>query len=230
MSLPAVAQVNAVRKSGRFAWVEFRTLQAAQAAMLLDGGSLGTATINVSASKTPMYTAGWRAQVGCAAGTQKQTSKFKTKLQNSVEFSKFKNMQNFIAKFKQNSRPRKSEEWRGLSFVQCCTFGECAFATHSRMLHLLGTFCIVCNTSVSAVEQDQGAERSMLARRSFETSLLAARRPHGAVPPGGRKRGDLEGLGAVRDQQPDPPGAEMDRNRCTNQLMALSNSRVCTRL
>ncbi len=63
----AVAQVNAVRKSGRFAWVEFQTLQAAQTAMSLDGESLGTGTMKVSASKTPIHTAGWRAQVGLAA-------------------------------------------------------------------------------------------------------------------------------------------------------------------
>ncbi|BDA45908.1 probable polyadenylate-binding protein-interacting protein 8 at N-terminal half [Coccomyxa sp. Obi] len=57
-----VGEVNAVRKSGRFAWVEFQTLQAAQTAMSLDGESLGTGTMKVSASKTPIHTAGWRAQ------------------------------------------------------------------------------------------------------------------------------------------------------------------------
>ncbi len=57
------SQVNAVRKSGRFAWVEFATLQAAQTAMSLDGESLGSGTMKVSASKTPIHTAGWRAQV-----------------------------------------------------------------------------------------------------------------------------------------------------------------------
>lgn len=56
-------QVNAVRKSGRFAWVEFATLQAAQTAMSLDGESLGNGIMKVSTSKTPIHTAGWRAQV-----------------------------------------------------------------------------------------------------------------------------------------------------------------------
>lgn len=52
-----------MRKSGRFAWVEFNTLQAAMAATNLDGESLGSGTMKVSASKTPIHTAGWRAQV-----------------------------------------------------------------------------------------------------------------------------------------------------------------------
>lgn len=56
-----VGEVNAVRKSGRFAWVEFATLQAAQHALTLDGEQLGTGCMKVSASKTPIHTAGWRA-------------------------------------------------------------------------------------------------------------------------------------------------------------------------
>jgi hypothetical protein len=56
-------QVNAVRKSGRFAWIEFATLQAAQQALALDGESLGNGMMKVSASKTPIHTAGWRAPV-----------------------------------------------------------------------------------------------------------------------------------------------------------------------
>lgn len=59
----SAAQVNAVRKSGRFAWVEFGTLQAAQQALTLDGESLGAGVMKVSQSKTPIHTAGWRAQV-----------------------------------------------------------------------------------------------------------------------------------------------------------------------
>ena len=58
-------QVNAVRKSGRFAWVEFATLQASQQALTLDGESLGAGIMKVSQSKTPIHTAGWRAPV-CA--------------------------------------------------------------------------------------------------------------------------------------------------------------------
>ena len=61
----ACTQVNAVRKSGRFAWVEFATLQAAQQAMSLDGEALGTGIMKVSTSKTPIHTAGWRAPVRC---------------------------------------------------------------------------------------------------------------------------------------------------------------------
>lgn len=68
-----LGQVNAVRKSGRFAWVEFATLQASQQALTLDGESLGAGIMKVSQSKTPIHTAGWRAPVrsalhaGCAA-------------------------------------------------------------------------------------------------------------------------------------------------------------------
>jgi len=58
----ARAQVHAVRKSGRFAWIEFASLQSAQQALALDGESMGTGTMKVSASKTPIHTAGWRAQ------------------------------------------------------------------------------------------------------------------------------------------------------------------------
>jgi len=54
--------VHAVRKSGRFAWIEFASLQSAQQALALDGESMGTGTMKVSASKTPIHTAGWRAQ------------------------------------------------------------------------------------------------------------------------------------------------------------------------
>jgi hypothetical protein len=60
-------QVNAVRKSGRFAWVEFATLQAAQHALTLDGEQLGTGCMKVSASKTPIHTAGWRAPVSISS-------------------------------------------------------------------------------------------------------------------------------------------------------------------
>ena len=56
-------QVLAVRKSGRFAWIEFGTLQAAQMAMSLDGESLGNGILKISTSKTPIHTAGWRAPV-----------------------------------------------------------------------------------------------------------------------------------------------------------------------
>ena len=51
-----------MRKSGRFAWIEFASLQSAQQALALDGESMGTGTMKVSASKTPIHTAGWRAQ------------------------------------------------------------------------------------------------------------------------------------------------------------------------
>ena len=63
---PAVVllQVLAVRKSGRFAWVEFSTIQAAHQALQLDGEPLGTGMLKISQSKTPIHTAGWRAPVG----------------------------------------------------------------------------------------------------------------------------------------------------------------------
>ena len=57
-------QVLAVRKSGRFAWVEFSTIQAAHQALQLDGEPLGTGMLKISQSKTPIHTAGWRAPVG----------------------------------------------------------------------------------------------------------------------------------------------------------------------
>ena len=56
-------QVLAVRKSGRFAWVEFSTIQAAHQALQLDGEPLGTGMLKISQSKTPIHTAGWRAPV-----------------------------------------------------------------------------------------------------------------------------------------------------------------------
>ena len=43
--------------------MEFATLQAAQTAMSLDGEALGNGIMKVSTSKTPIHTAGWRAQV-----------------------------------------------------------------------------------------------------------------------------------------------------------------------
>eukprot|EP00873_Tetraselmis_striata_P007435 jgi/Tetstr1/427699/TSEL_017824.t1 len=55
-----VGEVNAVRKSGRFAWVEFETVMAANKALALDGESLGNSTLRISQSKTPIHTAGWR--------------------------------------------------------------------------------------------------------------------------------------------------------------------------
>ena len=69
MQTPAVSprcarvQVNAVRKSGRFAWVEFASLAVSQQALALDGESLGSGVMKVSQSKTPIHTAGWRAAV-----------------------------------------------------------------------------------------------------------------------------------------------------------------------
>jgi len=55
--------VLAVRKSGRFAWVEFTSIQAAHQALTLDGGLLGANMLKISQSKTPIHTAGWRAPV-----------------------------------------------------------------------------------------------------------------------------------------------------------------------
>ena len=52
-----------MRKSGRFAWVEFSTIQAAHQALQLDGEPLGTGMLKISQSKTPIHTAGWRAPV-----------------------------------------------------------------------------------------------------------------------------------------------------------------------
>ena len=60
---PGAEQVLAVRKSGRFAWVEFSTIQAAHQALQLDGEPLGTGMLKISQSKTPIHTAGWRAPV-----------------------------------------------------------------------------------------------------------------------------------------------------------------------
>lgn len=60
---PGAEQVLAVRKSGRFAWVEFSTIQAAHQALALDGEPLGTGMLKISQSKTPIHTAGWRAPV-----------------------------------------------------------------------------------------------------------------------------------------------------------------------
>lgn len=59
----SLAQVLAVRKSGRFAWVEFTSIQAAHQALTLDGGLLGANMLKISQSKTPIHTAGWRAPV-----------------------------------------------------------------------------------------------------------------------------------------------------------------------
>ncbi|KAL0050715.1 hypothetical protein WJX82_005665 [Trebouxia sp. C0006] len=56
-----VGEVLAVRKSGRFAWVEFTSIQAAHQALTLDGGLLGANMLKISQSKTPIHTAGWRA-------------------------------------------------------------------------------------------------------------------------------------------------------------------------
>lgn len=56
-------QVLAVRKSGRFAWVEFTSIQAAHQALTLDGELLGANMLKISQSKTPIHTAGWRAPV-----------------------------------------------------------------------------------------------------------------------------------------------------------------------
>eukprot|EP00951_Prasinocladus_malaysianus_P031958 scaffold309028_cov42-Prasinocladus_malaysianus.AAC.1 len=55
-----VGEVIAVRKSGRFAWVEFESVKAANQALGLDGESLGNSTLRISQSKTPIHTAGWR--------------------------------------------------------------------------------------------------------------------------------------------------------------------------
>ena len=52
-----------MRKSGRFAWVEFASLAVSQQALALDGESLGSGVMKVSQSKTPIHTAGWRAAV-----------------------------------------------------------------------------------------------------------------------------------------------------------------------
>ena len=52
-----------MRKSGRFAWVEFASLAVSQQALALDGESLGAGVMKVSQSKTPIHTAGWRAAV-----------------------------------------------------------------------------------------------------------------------------------------------------------------------
>ncbi|KAK9786797.1 hypothetical protein WJX73_003056 [Symbiochloris irregularis] len=73
-----VGEVNAVRKSGRFAWVEFATLQASQQALTLDGESLGSGIMKVSQSKTPIHTAGWRAPkfrdvIPLSTGAQEQS-------------------------------------------------------------------------------------------------------------------------------------------------------------
>ena len=59
----AMLQVLAVRKSGRFAWVEFTSIQAAHQALTLDGELLGANMLKISQSKTPIHTAGWRAPV-----------------------------------------------------------------------------------------------------------------------------------------------------------------------
>lgn len=56
-----VGEVLAVRKSGRFAWVEFTSIQAAHQALTLDGELLGANMLKISQSKTPIHTAGWRA-------------------------------------------------------------------------------------------------------------------------------------------------------------------------
>lgn len=54
-------EVVAVRKSGRFAWVEFATVPGMQAALSLDGEPLGNGTMKVQQSRTPIMNAGWRA-------------------------------------------------------------------------------------------------------------------------------------------------------------------------
>ncbi|KAK9828975.1 hypothetical protein WJX72_003168 [[Myrmecia] bisecta] len=56
-----VGEVFAVRKSGKFAWVEFTTAQAAQQALNLDGEALTPgSSMRIALSKTPIHTAGWR--------------------------------------------------------------------------------------------------------------------------------------------------------------------------
>ncbi|CAD7699212.1 unnamed protein product [Ostreobium quekettii] len=54
-------EVVAVRKSGRFAWVEFATTPGMQAALSLDGEPLGNSNMKVQQSRTPIMNAGWRA-------------------------------------------------------------------------------------------------------------------------------------------------------------------------
>ncbi|CAG9460471.1 unnamed protein product [Pedinophyceae sp. YPF-701] len=54
-----VGKVIAVRRSGRFAWVEFETAEEAQKALACDGELFGNATMRISTSKTPIHTAGW---------------------------------------------------------------------------------------------------------------------------------------------------------------------------
>lgn len=56
-------QVVAVRKNGRFAWVEFGTVSGMQAALNLDGEPMGNSTMKVQQSRTPIMNAGWRASV-----------------------------------------------------------------------------------------------------------------------------------------------------------------------
>ena len=58
-------QVLAVRKSGKFAWVKFSTIQTAHQALTLDGEPLAGGILKISQSKTPIHTAGWRAPVRC---------------------------------------------------------------------------------------------------------------------------------------------------------------------
>ncbi|GMH40146.1 hypothetical protein BSKO_08050 [Bryopsis sp. KO-2023] len=55
-------EVVAVRKNGRFAWVEFATMSGMQAALNLDGECMGNSTMKVQQSRTPIMNAGWRAQ------------------------------------------------------------------------------------------------------------------------------------------------------------------------
>eukprot|EP00191_Tetraselmis_sp_GSL018_P024644 CAMPEP_0177625698 /NCGR_PEP_ID=MMETSP0419_2-20121207/30246_1 /TAXON_ID=582737 /ORGANISM="Tetraselmis sp., Strain GSL018" /LENGTH=355 /DNA_ID=CAMNT_0019126677 /DNA_START=1031 /DNA_END=2096 /DNA_ORIENTATION=- len=55
-----VGEVIAVRKSGRFAWVEFESVKSANQALSLDGETLGNSSLRISQSKTPIHTAGWR--------------------------------------------------------------------------------------------------------------------------------------------------------------------------
>jgi len=66
----SVGDVSAVRISGRFAWVEFSQQGSAQQAMALDGQQLGSGSLRISQSKTPIHTAGWRKGQGMVAGAR----------------------------------------------------------------------------------------------------------------------------------------------------------------
>jgi len=66
----SVGDVSAVRISGRFAWVEFSQQGSAQQAMALDGQQLGSGSLRISQSKTPIHTAGWRKGQGMVGGAR----------------------------------------------------------------------------------------------------------------------------------------------------------------